>query len=324
MEIGSDIRCPHCGSGHHEGDPFCVECGGPLPSLVSPGRVCVELQEVPSQKIRAEALRALKSWFPSIDTFQADSGLKRGGALLICGIDEDSATRISRALETLKVGARPTRPDTWLTYLVNGGLAVSAAALILAALVPVGAAIPLVIVAIGAPLAGAVLKKKRRNPLTSAPRLDSASETWARLAEEYAEVIGRLEPDVADSVKSIARSAFDLARRLSRVSVAAVAAGEASGDLYGRLQDAVFTAIATSRKIAHEEGEKREALKQELENLTSLMRTTGEWFRTLEAEELREAPELADDLKRITASIDGLVAEVRSPDSRARAEKALL
>jgi hypothetical protein len=282
------------------------------------------LQEVPSQKLRAEALQALKSWFPSIDTIQADSGLKRGGSVLMCGIDEDSATRIARALETMKVGARLKRPDTWLTHLVNGGLAVSAAALILAALVSVGAAIPLVLVAIGAPLVGAILKKHRRNPLTRTPHLDSGSETWARLAAEYSEVIGRLEPDVADSLKSTARSAFDLARRLSGVSVAAVAAGEASGDLYGRLQDAVFTAIETSRKVADEQGEKREALKQELDNLTSLMRTTDEWFRTLEAEELREVPALADDLKRISASIDGLVAEVRSPDSRARGEKALL
>jgi hypothetical protein len=324
MEIGPEIRCPRCGSSHQEGDPFCVECGEPLPSLVSPGDVCVELGEVPSQKLRADALRALRSWFPTIDPFQADTGLMRGGAVLICGIDEDSATRIARALETMKIQARLKRPDTWLTYLTNGGLAISAAALVLAALVPLGAAIPLVLGAIGAPVVGAILKKNRRSPLTRTPHLDSVSETWVRLAAEYADLIGRLEPDVADTLKSTARSAFDLARRLSRASLASAAAGEAGGDLYSRLQDAVLTALETSRRVVSEPGKKREALKDELDNLADLMRTTGEWFRALEAEELKEVPALADDLKRISASIDDLVAEVRSPDSPVRGEKALL
>jgi endogenous inhibitor of DNA gyrase (YacG/DUF329 family) len=320
MEPGNAIPCPECGARSENSYPFCPQCGELQPGILAPGDVSVELQDVASEKIRRQVVDALKSWFPAIDTLTAEEALKRSGSVLISGISEESARRIVRALNAMKAGARATRGDTPARNLLNRGLVVSALALLAAPFVGLGAILCL-LVAVGAPLIGARLKSKRRQPLLTGTGLHGEAEEWVGLSKEYAQVIRALEPQDADLVRTIALGVFDLRRRLGGKSLAATAAGETVGDLHQRVQEILRSAIALTGRIPIEAGEKKERLRQDLEGLKNLVEDTVGWFHARETGQVRKASALSDDLQKVKGSIDAILHEVRSPEISLPREK---
>ncbi len=274
----------------------------------------MEVDEVASERLREETAEVLKSWFPSIDLLKALELLKQDKSVLIEGVDEDSAKRIVAALKSMKVGSRMAgaRDPLW-KHLFNPGLIISAASLVLAPFLGLLAKFLLLLIALGAPVVGALIKIRKLRPLVAAPSMSSRFERWVDLAADYAEVVPRLQPEESDALKQIAMGVFDLRTRLSGGTLAAVAAGEQRGEFYDRLFETILTAVDVARRIARAQGDWRAELRKELNSLRALTEKTGEWFRSLEQEGVKGAPELEGDLADIMRSIDSLVQEVRSP-----------
>jgi hypothetical protein len=321
MESAEMIACGQCGEGYEKGSPFCPECGRLSPGSVSPGPVAVEIDDVAAENLRGRVVSILKTWFPSIDIVEADRRLKAGRSILLAGISEDSASRIVAALKPTKVGARITGKESWFRNLFNGGLIVSAAALGLALFMGPLFGFLLFLLAVGAPVLGALPNARLRRPLVSAPTSGTASAKWAEVAGEYAEVISRLGRVEARRLKSIARSVFDLSGRLSRDSLAAIAAGEDTGDLHARLEDILRAAVALGKKITV--ATEAEGPKRELAALEELAGRTAEWFGSREGRRVKGSDELSEQLTLIRENIDSIVGEVDSPHPRIPGRKTL-
>lgn len=321
MEVDNLIPCAKCGNSQADTHPFCPECGALQPALVLPGAVSVVLDEVPAQTLRARVVRVLQSWFPEIDSFQADAALKGPASLLVRGIDEDSARRITAALQALKVGAHLKKGDSGFRDFFNGGLAISGVALILLPFVGSLTAFFLVLAAIAAPVIGAVRKQKRMRPLVSVPRSAVDREELVALAGEYGDLMARLGQEEAATLKAITRSVFQVRDRLANRSLVATAAGEVHGALYERLLDLIRASVELGRKITLESGQRRDALKRDLDSLDRLVRETDRWFREMESGERKEVPELYEDIQSIRDNIDTILQEVRVADARPQREK---
>ncbi len=321
MESAAVVLCGKCAARYEKGAPFCPECGALSPGSVSPGPVAVEVDDVASEKIRKTVVSILKLWFPALDAMKADRRLKAGRSILMKGISEDSGSRIVDALKPLKVGARLVGKDSWFRNLFNGGLIFSGVALFLTLFFGPLFGFFLFLIAVGAPLLGAFLRDRQRQPLVSAPVHRGTSEKWAKLAGDYSAVISRMGRVEAGSLKSIARSVFDLNERLSRDSLASIAAGEDTGELHARLEDILYSAVALGRRITVATAGDAETLKRELGALEKLAGQTAEWFRSQEHRQIKSSDELSDQLTRIRESIDAIVGEVRSPHPRTPGEK---
>jgi len=321
MQPGDGVPCPQCGTPSEKGYPFCLQCGELQPGIVARGPVSVELQEVASAKIREEVVEALKSWFPAVDVLNAESALKRGKSILINGIDEDSAGRIVRGVKSITAGARITRGESQARSLFNGGLVVSALALIATAFSGWGAAILFLLAAAGAPFVGALLKRKGREPLVPAHAFRAEAEKWIGLSSEYAQLVGRVEPRESELLRSIARGGFDLRERLAAPSLAASAAGEPTGELFERIQEILHSAVAAAGRMSVETGDKRDAARGEIANLNNLVDETTLWFQARESGDVKEGAALADDLRRVKQSIDSILREVRSPEMHLPGER---
>jgi hypothetical protein len=322
MQPANGIVCPQCGTRNEKGYPFCPECGELQPGIVSRGTVSVELQDIASARIREEVVNSIKSWFPAVDALRASSALKRGNCVLIGGIDEESANRIVRALKSMKAGAWVGRGgDLGAWNLVNGGLAVSLIALTAAMFTGWGPAILLLMVAAGAPLVGALLKRKKREPLLSANAFQTRADKWIGLSTEYGKMVASLEPEEAGLLKSIARGVFDLRERLKAPSLAATAAGDITGDLYERIHETLRSAVAIAGRVCLETGEDKDVAKRELASLKDLVDDTSRWFQARESGDVQEGTALAEDLRRVKESIDSILQEVRSPNVPLQSEK---
>jgi hypothetical protein len=322
MQPENSIVCPQCGTRNEKSYPFCPECGELQPGVVSRGSVSVELQDIASERIREEVVDSIKSWFPAVDVLRASSALKRGNCILITGVDEESANRIVRALKSMKAGAWVSRGSDFGAWsLVNGGLAVSLFALTAAMFTGWGPAILLFMVAAGAPLVGALLKRKRREPLLSANAFQAHADRWRGLSAEYGKVVASLEPEEAGLLKSIARGVLDLRGRHKAPSLAATAAGDTTGDLYERVHETLRSAVAIAGRVSLETGENKDMAKRELASLKDLVDDTSRWFQARESADVREGTALAEDLRRVKESIDSILREVRSPDVPFQSEK---
>jgi hypothetical protein len=321
MESAEVVPCGKCGARYEKGAPFCPECGALSPGSVSPGPVAVEVDDVASENIRRTVVSILKTWFPELDSIKADRRLKAGRSILMKGISEDSGSRIVDALKALKVGARLVGKDSWLRNLFNGGLIVSGVALFLTLFFGPLFGFFLFLVAVGAPLLGAFLRDRQRQPLVNAWARGSASEKWANISRDYSAVISRMGRVEAGSLKAIARSVFDLSGRLSRDSLASIAAGEDTGELHARLEDILHSAVALGRRITVATAGDAETLKRELGSLEKLAGQTAEWFRSQERRQIKSSDELSDQLTRIRESIDAIMGEVSSPQPRTTGEK---
>ncbi|MBI4964310.1 MAG: hypothetical protein HY913_13620 [Desulfomonile tiedjei] len=314
MKTAPNNNCAACDAEFREGAPFCTDCGKLSPAVLSEGDLAIEIDDVPAERFRSEAVSLLKAWFPQLDAIRAAERLKSGRATLIVGIDEASADRILQALEAIKVRGRVKslkEKPAWLRWIWNPGLAVSAVSLALAALFGGWFALLMVILAVGAPAAVGLLKDRGVEPLVSGVRLGGQSEHWVRIAEEYSRVISQLSPQDSEALRTLVQTVFRLQRRLRSESLASVAAGFDRGDLYQRLSDALSSGVELSRRVLAEQEENKGPLREEIARLNELAGRTAEWFRGLDGPVIKSASILEAELSGISESIDRIVREVR-------------
>ncbi|MBI5248459.1 MAG: hypothetical protein HY912_03095 [Desulfomonile tiedjei] len=313
MESEIENQCPLCAAGIDPCHHFCLQCGELAPFALSAGSFSVEIQDVPSNALRAQAVSLLKSWFPGMDAIRADRMLGSGSSILVNGLDEASASRLLRALRPLKISGRTLeyRPSRWWKLFWNPGLVLSAPAFLAAwGLDGFAAAISLMF-AVAAPVTGALLVLPRMQPLVRHETLKYLSGDWLRLAREYAETVRLLSPEDSETLKSIVGKVFDLQERLNSRSLVAAASGGEKGELYSRLKDAIRTAVQICRRIAASDVDDRGRLRLDLVSLDRLLEETETWYASLETDDRRHVDELTDELEKITTGIDRIVGEVR-------------
>lgn len=323
MNNHNTLQCPECQAERPGAHPFCTECGTLLPALLLKGDVSVILGDVPSQDLREKTVKLLENWFPRIDGLQAEQRLRRGRSVLVSGLDEGSARRIVDALKRFRATATMERDPDWKRGFLNGGLAVSAIALLAGILSgPIGLILG-VAVAIAAPVIGARIKLRNMTPLVKGLPPGSEAEKWATVAGAYSEAVRNADEETRRLLSKVGASVLDVEAGLGRDSIVATAAGEKQGALYERLRDSLNTAVDLSLAIGSSEGERRSELIKELEGLAELVQDTRAWFNRLESEDIATTSELGADLNRITASIDRIVddARVYEKDFRTRSEK---
>jgi hypothetical protein len=313
MENQSHISCLECGTSLRQDVPFCPECGKLPPSVVSKGSLALELGDVPSQNNREKLLRALKSWFPDFDTILAEKRLKYGPTILITGIDHESAIRLLDSLKDMKVQVRLVDHDSesWVKRLWNSGLVVSALSLLLAAIFGGPSAFVFILIAGGAPLVAALWVEHKRKPLLTQASSMFSAEHWIRLSQDYSQVVKALGRADAAALKSLVTRVFEFQSRLRSASLASVAAGAETGELYKRLRDAVGVGVDICRNIASTEGEAQERSRQELVAFEDQVSKVDKWYRSVEDEGTKRTTQLVVELNDIVESIDRIVQEVR-------------
>jgi len=320
MNTAKDKNCERCVSDFLEGASFCAECGKLSPAVVAEGNLALEIDDVPSEKIRDQAVSMLNAWFPQLEPIRSAASLKAGRTILISGIDDESAKRILEGLEALKVRGRPKLlgdKPSWLKWIWNPGLAVSALGLILAAAFGGWPAFFLIVIALGAPVAVTLLKGRGKEPLIHSIRIGDQADQWIRLSEAYTEVLAQLSSQDSENLKALVRKVFRLQKQLKSESLASVAAGLERGDLYQSLGDALRSAVELSRRISTEPEEKKEPLRNEIAKLNELADRTTNWFRRLDDPVIKNASVLEAELNSVSESIDRIVREVRPlPDVR--------
>jgi hypothetical protein len=293
--------------------PFCLQCGELAPFALTPGAFSLEIQEVPSKVLRSRTVSLLKNWFPQMEVIRADKMLGSRTSVLLTGVDEASAERLLRALRPLKVSGRiiEYRANDWWRFLWNPGLILSVPAVVAAwGLDGVAAALSMV-VAVAAPVVGALLERSGAQPIIRPETLHFSSGEWLRLAKEYSQTVRRLSPEDSVSLRSIFKKIFDLQKRLSGRSLAASAAGSEKGELYGKLMDAMRTAIQLCKRIAARDDDEA-GLREELGALDRLLTATEDWYTGMDTDDRKPIPQLAEEIGEITSGIDRIVREVRN------------
>jgi len=320
MNTPQNKHCATCAGDFREGVPFCTECGRVSPAVLGEGDIALEIDEVPSERIRQEVVSTLRAWFPQLEPIRAAASLKAGKSILLSGIDEKSANRVLEALATLKVRGRPKPVEgksSWLKWIWNPGLAVSAVSLSLATVFGGLLALLLALIALGAPVAWALSKGRGREPLIASPRAGNQADFWVRISDEYSRVFEQLSPQDSENLKAFVRKVFQLQRRIESESLASIAAGSDRGDLYLSLNDGISSAVELSRRILTQPEEKIGPLREEIGKLNELADRTAGWYRQLEGPVIKDASVLDAELNAIAESIDRIVREVRPlPDVR--------
>jgi hypothetical protein len=172
--------------------------------------------------------------------------------VLIAGIDEDSARRITAALKGVKIVDKLDRAPSKTASLWNAGLLVSGFAGLLAIGSGLIGAIVLGLIAMAAPVVGAYFKLRKLAPLTREPMAPHRAEKWLQISEDYGPVMAALDGEPALELKSIASTVMDIEARLAKRSIVARAAGEDSGRLFRRMEDGLRAAIEICRRIPKE------------------------------------------------------------------------
>ena len=314
MNTGDSIICSTCEGTMTQGDPFCPHCGQLSPGLVSPGDRALEIQDVPSERLREHVVQVLKNLFPEMDAVAVAQRLKWGSRILVEGIDEASAQRLREALGFLKVPARPIGAPgdlPWSKRLLNPGLGISAACLLFAGLWGGLASLVLLLLAAAAPAAWAVLQSRSREALIPVGKIPLETQRWIGVAHDFSSVMGQLAREDGDKLTAIATGVFELHRRLKRDSLLATVSGEDQGDLYHKLTDALRFGVDLGRRLAAASGDEQEALRLELESLSETVRKTLEWFRGLETQELKSAGRLGVELGQVAENIERILRDVR-------------
>lgn len=309
MTSKRETACPECGNPHQPGRPFCVDCGELIPPIVSDGSVSVVVGDVPSAEIRSQLTAVLKSWFPGLDSFEAEDRLKTGPTLLISGIDESSAGKLVAALKGFHAPAKAERDRerSFFKSLWNGGLLVTPPALLIALLVGSWVGLLLFMIGVAAPIVGAMLKIRHMQPLLLGAQIQPQAEDWARTAESYAEAMKMSDPEAGAMLKSLAERVFDVYGRLRKGTVVAVAAGDDRGELAMRLMETVQTAASLARKSASGDEEKRREALKELNILSEMVDATGDWYRRTESEGIKDSQTIAGDLVDVVTRIDRIL-----------------
>jgi len=279
----------------------------------------VEIGEIPSAEVRSEVQATLRNWFPRLDPLQAEDRLTWSSSVLVSGIDEESGRRILDALKAWKVNgrlipeARADRELDWKRWILNPGLVVSAIALLSAWIAGGVSAILLLLVALAAPPVAGLLRRRDVQPLVPPWSLFSSDHHWIGIAEEYAKVVQELEPLDREMLRSVTAEVFDLVAELKSGSMAAVSAGGEEGELYRNMREAVRRAVTLAGATTTGSEAERSAARDELATLSDLIKNTADWFRTLRHGATKPTPELTEQLRQVTESIDRIVQDVRSP-----------
>jgi hypothetical protein len=317
VESRPEKQCLECSAPTQAGHPFCLQCGKVAPFAFSSGDFAVEIQEVPSESLRTQALALLKRWFPGIDVIRADKMLRSGRAILLTGVDETSAENLLRTLKPLKINGRIVeyRSTDWWRFLWNPGLILSVPAVVAAWGLDGFAAALSTSVAVAAPVIGAFLERSGSQPVIKQEKLHYVSDEWLRSAKEYSDTIKELSEEDADALKSIVGKIFELQKRLSSRSLVAAAAGSEKGELYGKLMDAMATAIQICQRIrAQKEDDK--SLREDMASLESLVTEIGIWYASVDTSDHKPIPQLKEEVEQITDGIDRIVKEVRHASDR--------
>jgi hypothetical protein len=311
----SPIGCPVCEAGSPRRDPFCPQCGRLSPRVTREGSLALEILEVPSEKVRTMLVEAICEWFPEVDRFRVYDRFRKGPSTLIAGLDDDSANRLLNSFRAMNVEAK-LRPDVRepdIGLLWNSGLAASAGLLVLAYLSGGFFGLLFLLGAIAAPIAGAVARHRSNVPLVSRKSQSPDAEKWIRLSTRYSAVMTQLAQEDATSLRLLTGRVFDLQWRLRSGSLAALAAGGEGGSLHQRLREAIETAVDLSDRIASSEKQSQEDLRKDFAALVDMVQKTSDWYVALETGEIKQAPQLTQELQDITAGIDRIMEDVRSP-----------
>jgi len=314
MNTSRNKNCAACAGDFQAGAPFCTECGRLSPAVLGEGDIALEIDDAPSERIRHEVVSTLRAWFPQLEPIRAEASLRAGKSILLSGIDEESANRVLEALATFKVRGRSKPVEgkpSWLNWIWNPGLAISAVSLALAAAFGGLLGLLLVVIALGAPVAWALLKGRGKEPLIAYLRVGNQADYWIRLSDEYSEVLGQLAPHDSENLKAFVRKVFRLQKRLESESLASIAAGSDRGDLYLSLNDGISSAVELSRRILTQPEENKGPLREEIGKLNELADRTAGWYRELDGPVIKDAAVLDAELSAIAESIDRIVREVR-------------
>ena len=318
MAVDNYLSCDNCEAELREGDPFCLKCGRIAPNILASGKLAIEISDVPSAQIRKQLLQEFKKWFPGIDPIAVENKLRGRPSILVTGIDELSGNRLLEALKAMKVEGRLIRGpgSSFLQTLWNPGLLIGVGLMIAAALAQGVTGFILFLLGAVSPFGWAFWKSGRQAPLLNGATINPDAVRWIDLANQYSEIVGRLDPPDADLLKSVIAMIVDLQRSLKSHSLASVAAGEERGDLYKTLGNSSVTAIDLCRRITSSQGDKRDRLRLELGTLIDVIGRARDQFTKLDREEIRPVEKLRQDLDRTIESIDRIVQDVRSPVGR--------
>lgn len=319
MAPDTHLTCDSCQAELREGDPFCFKCGKIAPNMLAPGNLAIEVPDVPSTRIRNEFVHELKKWFLDIDPITVENKLRGGPRKLLAGIDEQSGNRLLEVLKSLKVDGRligDARGRSFLQGLWNPGLLVGVGLMIVAALAQGLTGLILFLLGAASPVAWAFWRSGRRAPLLGGAAINPDAVRWIDVADHYSRIVTKLDTQDAESLKSVMAMIVDLQRSLKSHSLASVAAGEERGDLYKTLANSSVTAIDLCRRINSSQGEERDRLRGELDNLISVIGRARDQFTRFDREEIKPVEKLTQDIDRTIESIDRIIQDVRSPSSR--------
>lgn len=309
------LECSGCDYRLRPGDRFCVQCGRLSPEVVERGDRALRLQDIPSEQLRETVVRVLSRWLPGLDRVAAGDRLKAGPTVLLQGIDEQSGRRMLDTLKKVKVqgnliGAAET--ESRFGRFANPGLIVTVLVLALDVVLLGRLPFVLLLLALAAPVVWSLLFPKADGPLVPVWEPTHDADLWANLARQYADVVSRADADVRKKLGVLTEEVFTLLQRLSTDSITAVAAGGREGELYGRLVDALRTAVDLARRMQEPQAEEKTRLRTELDDLSASVTRTKEWLRNAEADRVREAGELTRELSDVARSIDRILEDVRS------------
>jgi len=193
------------------------------------------------------------------------------------------------------------------------GLVVSGVSLVVAPMVGGWSAGLLVLAALVAPVVGAYLKTAGAGQplIESSPDADAAY--WLDISREYSEILPGLSERDRKVLKSLFGHVFALRGRLKSGSLPSMAAGSEHGELQGKLDDVLRSALQSGRKISIAEEESPGAARQDLVLLDEVIRKTYDWFQSLETGAAKSAGEMESELNEVSRNIDRIVQEARTP-----------
>ncbi len=308
--------CDSCQAEVRGGDPFCLNCGKIVANILESGNLAIEIADVPSAQLRKEILQKFKKWFPGIDPITAENRLRKGPWIFVSGIDEPSANRLLEIFKSMKIDGRlvhDTGRHSWLQLLWNPGLFIAAGLITVAALVH--GLIGFIIFLFGAasPFSWAFWKSNRQMPLLDRSAINSEAPRWIDIANQYSKIISKLAIEDAELLRSVMRMIIDLQQSLKSRSLVSVAAGEDRGDLYTTLNNSSLTAIDLCRRINSSQGQERDRLRSELQDLIRALGRSHDQLTKLDREEIKSVEELTRDIDKTIESIDRIIQDIRSP-----------
>jgi hypothetical protein len=277
----------------------------------------IRIHETPSTRRRDQIIETLQAWFGEIDFFEARKRLSRGGAILISGLDEDSAKRVSAALEKIKAPAsveRKSEGKGLAARLLNWGLGVSALSMIMALISGGFLGFLFFLIAVGAPV-GVALRREPGAPLASDVGMALEDLAWVDVARKYQARLGDMDERSKSVLKDFIEQIFALRRALRSDSVASHAAGGVGGSIYENAPKAIEAGIELSVEISHKEMSQREAGEKELLSLSASVRKALESIMELDRDSGAKVRELSEEIDDLSSRAQGILREIR-PDQR--------